>query len=71
MDEDGVVVADVLLEAVEERAADAGEADDVRDGVGRDAVHAIDFQHGEVAVMPANILCHRAGSKILQLMVQK
>ena len=62
--EDGIVVADVLLEAMEEGAADAREADDVRHGVGGNAVHAIDLQQGEVAMMleRSGLQCRRMDS---------
>ena len=54
-DEEVVVVADVLLQAEEEGAAHALEADDVTDDVGCDAVHTIDLQQRQVLVVAPTV----------------
>lgn len=53
--DDLIVVAHVLFQSEEKGFADTLEADDMTDHIGRDAVHTIDFQHGQMLVVPHTV----------------
>lgn len=51
----GVEVAEARCEPVGQRGGDAAEVDDFAENVGRDGVHAVDFQPFESAVVAAHV----------------